>query len=214
MQCNDFEQRMQRLLDLRRRPELDAELTAHACVCGQCSEMLETQALLLDGLEHAILPATERPRGVEVVRLCREPLQAKTTHARRPGVRWLLPSLLVAALCLLAVMPISQYLGRGRNARQAGAAVAFADALPRAIATPSDVALAEYRSAGHQMTAGLLALQDLNFGLPDSERIASGLRPLAYTFSFAYDAFRNVFVVPFEQYDATRDAPDVISLIL
>ena len=68
MQCNDFEVRMQRLLDRRRRPELDSELTTHALGCCQCGDMLETQSLLFDGLEHAALPRSPRQLGVEVVR--------------------------------------------------------------------------------------------------------------------------------------------------
>lgn len=56
MRCEQFEDRLQLLLDQRRVPERDTQLVAHAQVCPPCRELLSVQAQLFDALELAEVP--------------------------------------------------------------------------------------------------------------------------------------------------------------
>lgn len=51
MQCEEFEERLNQLLDRRVRPETDAALLAHAQMCSGCRETLEAQQALFDTLD-------------------------------------------------------------------------------------------------------------------------------------------------------------------
>ena len=50
MRCDEFEIRLNELLDRRERPELDAPLCAHARECDACGETLFAHELLFEGL--------------------------------------------------------------------------------------------------------------------------------------------------------------------
>ena len=205
MRCSDFENRMQRLLDKRRRPELDGELIAHAQVCGNCEDVLSSQALLFDGLEYSELPAPSddfSPRTVAHAQV------ASRTNTRRANSR-LVPIMLLsaAALFLIALLPISRQFAQPRPGHDV------------AVVTPHDVAVDAaplVASDEAVVTDSVLALSDIRLGLPDSQRIAMGLRPLTYTFSFAFDALHRTFVAPFTDYETpgAQGVDRVISLIL
>ena len=51
MQCQEFESRLNDLLDQRLSPEADPPLTSHAQQCGACREVLTLQGLLWRGLK-------------------------------------------------------------------------------------------------------------------------------------------------------------------
>lgn len=68
MQCEAFEQRLNRLLDRRRRPDADGALIAHAQRCGNCRRLLDGQRLLLDSLETFEPPSSSPAFSVGVVR--------------------------------------------------------------------------------------------------------------------------------------------------
>lgn len=61
MNCQTFEQRLQRLLDRRRRPERDFALRRHARYCAQCHALLRAQTFLFPLLAN---PAFTRPTGL------------------------------------------------------------------------------------------------------------------------------------------------------
>lgn len=49
MQCEEFEDRLNAVLDERRRPEWDAELRLHCETCRECREVAASYGALLDG---------------------------------------------------------------------------------------------------------------------------------------------------------------------
>ncbi|MCI0360705.1 MAG: zf-HC2 domain-containing protein [Planctomycetaceae bacterium] len=54
MQCHEFENRLNYLLDDRQSPEADQQLLAHAANCEQCNQLLIGQRLLLAGLRRGV----------------------------------------------------------------------------------------------------------------------------------------------------------------
>jgi hypothetical protein len=58
MQCHEFEDRMQTLLDSRLPPEHDAILCDHAGACAGCAQMLHAQQQLFNALSRPMLPPT------------------------------------------------------------------------------------------------------------------------------------------------------------
>ena len=57
MNCHEFEDRLQTLLDERERPEADLKLRAHAEECGLCRQTLHVQEALFAGLRGWRAPA-------------------------------------------------------------------------------------------------------------------------------------------------------------
>ena len=49
MQCEEFEGRLNQILDERRRPEWDAELRLHCETCVECRQLAADYDVLLDG---------------------------------------------------------------------------------------------------------------------------------------------------------------------
>jgi hypothetical protein len=63
MKCEEFEERLNRVLDQRQRPEWDAELLLHCDHCAECRELAGLYGVLLDGF-YALAtpePATDLP---------------------------------------------------------------------------------------------------------------------------------------------------------
>jgi len=56
MQCREFEQRLNDVLDERGDPTADSRLLAHAHGCGPCRQVLAGQRLLLAGLRQSAAP--------------------------------------------------------------------------------------------------------------------------------------------------------------
>ena len=68
MQCEQFEERLNQLLDRRLPPEADDALLAHAHLCGSCRGMLDAQLALLQSLDTLETPATSPDFSQRVVR--------------------------------------------------------------------------------------------------------------------------------------------------
>lgn len=131
MQCAEFEDRLNELLDEREQPSFDAELAAHAAACARCADSLAACQLLLDGIaclpgvqlssneEHALtarvlaemscapssFPA-ERPLLTEAaveLAACESPAMASR---RRAAVAMIGIAIAVAAALLIAVLPM------------------------------------------------------------------------------------------------------------
>lgn len=58
MRCDQFEQRLQQVLDHRACPDEDDYLSAHARICPRCQRLLVSQRALFDGL-HQTMPLVD-----------------------------------------------------------------------------------------------------------------------------------------------------------
>lgn len=100
MRCEQFEERLDQLLDERRSPCVDPSLAAHAAGCAGCRELLAGCGLLLGALPGLPRPAPSADLAEHVV--------ARAT-ARRPLVVWSgrrAALLAVAALLIVGLMPL------------------------------------------------------------------------------------------------------------
>ena len=57
MQCEEFETRLNELLDARSGPERDAPLAAHAETCGSCRALLAAERIMLERFQADLRPA-------------------------------------------------------------------------------------------------------------------------------------------------------------
>lgn len=176
MQCEMFEQRMHELLDRRLPPEGDSHLQSHATQCTDCRDLLVGQERLFEGLQLG-LPLVIESRdwdGVAESIIVQLP-------ARKSRQLWLgLGALAAAAVLLIAVT------------------VAWPHLVPESPIPSRSVAVTEpVTRPGQSSSFTLENLRPLLNGLPDErfalagvDHLAGGLRPLATTFSAAWDALR------------------------
>ena len=103
MQCVEFEDRLNRLLDHRLSPDEDVQLASHAGECEDCASILRAQRRLFAGLRTAPQPPVDfADRVVSQVHF--------TTHAQRSTwrrVRWMLLVATAAGLAGIMVMSIA-----------------------------------------------------------------------------------------------------------
>ncbi|HEV3136386.1 MAG TPA: hypothetical protein VGZ26_00755 [Pirellulales bacterium] len=100
MQCEEFEDRLNAVLDERQRPEADVELRLHCEACLDCRQLAAAYARLLDGFYALAAP---EPAGDIAVRVLAD-LQPPLSSPRRFAVATM--SLAAAAGLLIAVMPL------------------------------------------------------------------------------------------------------------
>lgn len=99
MQCEAFEDRLNAVLDERRRPECDAELVAHTAGCPACRQLAKAYQILLDGFYELATP--EPPAD-----LAERVMQDRARATERKFRRWVVvPALATAAAVLLAALP-------------------------------------------------------------------------------------------------------------
>ncbi|HEX3726858.1 MAG TPA: hypothetical protein VHV08_11475, partial [Pirellulales bacterium] len=99
MRCEEFEERLNVVLDQRRRPEWDLELRLHYDTCAECRQMATAYESLLDGFHALAIP--EPPSDM--------PDRVLDQVHYAPPVRRLplaAAALAAAASLLLAAMPI------------------------------------------------------------------------------------------------------------
>ena len=101
MQCHDFDERMQGLLDERRPAHLDPQLLAHARACAECRLTLRAQEMLLRTVDRSTSP---EPTGGFAERVVSR-LDARSSPRALRGRYWLAGGTLsaIAATALLAV---------------------------------------------------------------------------------------------------------------
>ena len=99
MQCDEFEARIQLLLDLRKAPEADHQLQWHAQGCCSCREMMTAQTLLFDSLELLDLPEPSSDFAQRVV----HEVTASTTRRATPRLALVICAL--AATVVAAILP-------------------------------------------------------------------------------------------------------------
>lgn len=110
MQCHEFDERMQDLLDARRLPEQDPALLAHTSECGNCRQQLAAQEALFRSLAARRVTAVSPGFASRVVEQVQETNLRPQSAPRRP---WLLATAIVstAAAALLAVGIFANHRG-------------------------------------------------------------------------------------------------------
>jgi hypothetical protein len=100
MQCGEFEDLLNEVLDERRRPEWDAELSLHRETCACCRQLASTYDRLLDGFYALTTPDVPDDMALRVV--------AEMRPTAAPRRRWAIgtAALATAAALLIAVLPI------------------------------------------------------------------------------------------------------------
>jgi len=131
MKCEEFEVRLNEVLDARDRPELTSELRQHCETCRSCREIASAYGIMLDGFYLLTTPEAPVDLSARVLAaLNAEPMVtvAQPAHSRR--AMWAASLLATAAAVLLVVLPLVQ---RSRNG-------VVAVAQPQAKPTPTQIA--------------------------------------------------------------------------
>lgn len=230
MQCPEFENRLNAVLDERLRPETDPLLAAHATHCDDCRQLLSFQAALLDGLSRWNLPPLARDFAGRVVSAARR--DAPVFVARqRTGRAWLaIGAVLASAAVMLLAVSLVRFARRGDRVatepnNQGSTLVGKGPRQPSrlAIAQPG-VGRRKGESQEPQAISGadwLIevprlpnrlreyrgAIDELVVSLPEAasrldkvEQVAPGIRPLRATFSTIWETLS--LTIP-----ATRSEP-------
>jgi hypothetical protein len=99
MQCEEFEDRLNLILDERGRPECDAELELHVEACAECRHIAALYGALLDGF--CALSAPDAPADMAARVLVDVRPRRSTTRGR-----WVYAALATAACLLVAIGPL------------------------------------------------------------------------------------------------------------
>jgi hypothetical protein len=209
MQCREFEDRLNLLLDERQPPEADARLADHAAACEPCGQLLAGQRLLLAGLRKWRAPGVAADFSHSVVARSQSPaIEAVVLDAPAPRRRaaWLLAAgLLAAAAAALLAVSIAAWnsFGRGDSPEIATNSQPFpnskalrSERIPQADgprrSQPGAFSLLMQQPRG----AYGVALADMASNLPDAveqldevERYAPGIRPIRVSFTMLLQAF-------------------------
>jgi hypothetical protein len=222
MQCHEFEERMQALLDERRLPQSDARLLAHARSCAECSQWLLAQELLFRSLGRALSPAPSGDFAERV--LCQVEAQPDWRRRGTPGRVWLAAGV-AATIAAVALLALSLALNRGPGKPARGLITAPTRATAESVPAPSlavgngpnrapiDSALPLV--TGRQQTASpigassdvesfeqysqaiqSLASQVTPERLDEVEEATPGLRPVKTSFSLAIGTIRRTIPPP------------------
>jgi hypothetical protein len=100
MLCEEFEDRLNAVLDERGRPECDAELRLHCELCPECRHVAAIYSALLDGFCALAAPAAPRDMAVRVL----AELPVRPSGARR--VALVSAALATAAGLLIVLFPL------------------------------------------------------------------------------------------------------------
>ncbi|REK09465.1 MAG: hypothetical protein DWQ37_18710 [Planctomycetota bacterium] len=100
MKCEEFERRLDAVLDVRRRPEWDVRLRAHAEQCAPCRRLAASYGVLLDGV--AALPVPE-PSADLTARVMSE-MRVRPAASRRVALVGAV--LATAAAVVVALLPL------------------------------------------------------------------------------------------------------------
>jgi hypothetical protein len=102
MQCEEFEDRLNEVLDQRQRPEWDAPLRLHGDTCAACRDLAASYGLLLDGFYALATPEPPANLPVRVLDECR----SRRWPARRAA--FAAGALATAAAAWFVVVPLVQ----------------------------------------------------------------------------------------------------------
>ena len=211
MQCREFEERMNDVLDRRLAPECDELLVRHAGQCAPCRRLLDGQAVLFAGVELLETPPlSARFTSAVLVQSGAVPV-ASVQPKTRSGKKWFIVGGLVttAALALIAVAiglsgnPEPVIANKSRPASPAKDATA-AVATPKAPLPVTEAGkVPETKKDGLAIVAPLpapgkdypqyrQAINSLAAQLPDAvekidevQQSTPGMRPIRVSFSMA-----------------------------
>jgi hypothetical protein len=105
MQCEEFEERINAVLDERRRPEWDAELSLHCDTCAECRKLADSYDHLLDGFYALTTSETSADLALRVL----VDLQNERPSRRRLGR--VAVAMATAAAVLVAIVPLVSNTG-------------------------------------------------------------------------------------------------------
>jgi hypothetical protein len=197
MQCVEFEDRLNRLLDHRLSPDDDLQLADHAQQCDACTRMLLAQQRLFAGLrESRLAPPVELADRV----LSTRHLETQARRGWWKGAGILAMMATAASLGGLALMAIAARDSADRVAvspappdiedapRDSGGGLAIAHLGGRSQPTrkETDERLLEYRQALESLAT---RIGDPAMEFDDvSETLSPSIRPIQSSFSLAIDA--------------------------
>lgn len=119
MQCQEFEDRMNLLLDERKSPEGDGALSAHAAGCEPCGRLLAGQRVLLAGLKRGKLPSASANFAQQVVSKSRQEAALAVVldgpKSSRRAAWFVSAALLAAAAAALVAVSVAAWNSRGGN---------------------------------------------------------------------------------------------------
>lgn len=154
MQCRDFEERVQFLLDERQAPQHDALLQSHAQSCAGCRQLLLDQEALFRGIGNSRLP--ELPHNFPS-RVVSAQVADAAQAVVRPGKQrpWLL-ALGVVSTAAAALIALSIAMNRWPDDRQGSGKVAPVNQQVKSPAGPlqSQLATEKSRDATHGLPVG------------------------------------------------------------
>ncbi|HUG66394.1 MAG TPA: hypothetical protein VMM76_01505 [Pirellulaceae bacterium] len=184
MQCAEFEQRLQQLLDDRQKVEQDSLLQEHARGCDACGRVLRGQAGLLAGLRMIPKPTFAADLGHRVLD------QLRIDQRKRNNRLLVIAALAAAAVIMVALLPLAGDRVRFQRDHEHGGGIALVSPGPQQ--TPKN-AFTEQDSNDLRMLMHSLMLQFSEHRLEMFEpvdQLASGIRPLALTFNLAFVTLR------------------------
>jgi hypothetical protein len=106
MQCEEFEDRLNQVLDARRRPEWDAELRLHCETCPECRDVATAYGVLLDGFYALAMPEAPADMAARVL----ADVRPRLSLAR--NVSLTVAALAIAAGLLVVVVPVLRSASR------------------------------------------------------------------------------------------------------
>jgi hypothetical protein len=211
MTCDEFEDRLNDLLDLRVQPQADPLLTAHAGDCDDCWSRLAGSRVLLRGLAKLSPPPLARDFSARVVAQVAEPQMPAQSPARFWLACGVLLSSAAAALLAISIVWYARRGGEGLAGRTtetrpaAGGGPArrqrgFAAAVPGKVGTKTgsfagggDLLIEAPRLPGH-LRDYQGAIDQLAVALPETARqldqvdqLAPGFRPLRLSLTVVWD---------------------------
>jgi len=205
MQCQEFEDRWNELLDERGCPQADPRLAAHAGECESCRGLLTGGSLLLRGLTQLPIPPLGREFARRVVTQVASDRESSVT-ARPASRAWLAVGVLLAsAAAALLAISLVWYARRGgdhvagggnrpavvnRSApgaspRRRGPAYAFGGQL--LLSAPRLPSFQNYRGAIDNLAVTLPQTVEQ---LDQMERLAPGIRPVRLSLAMFWQTLR------------------------
>ena len=100
MQCEEFEDRLNAVLDERRRPEWDDELRLHCDNCADCRQLAAEYGNLLDGFYALATPEAPADLALRVL------IEARPQPAAQRRMVVPAAALATAAVVLVAISPL------------------------------------------------------------------------------------------------------------
>lgn len=207
MQCDEFEQRLQLVLDQRREPREDDLLTAHARQCAECERVLRVQSRLFAALPLVRIPNLSSDFAPGVLQ------QFNYERRRAFRIRLAAWSLAAAAVLVLCFLPwlrpntdvvFSSHTNSGGHTL--GLATMSADAVQghAKLHSTQDFAAMSAEEL-HSFVRQLVAqLADPNSARESVNQLAVTIRPLAVTFNVAVDTLLRTLP---GHHDPDSDAP-------